>query len=104
MSLDGSWNCTLDTPLGERKVLLTLAANGAELTGTIGNGSESTPIQDGRADGNNATWKTKISKPVSMTMEFNVTVTGNEMGGTVKLGMFGNAPLRGTRVNDLGAQ
>lgn len=97
MSLDGDWSCTIETPLGERKVLLTLAANGTELSGTISDGSESTPIQDGRADGDKATWETKITKPVSMTMKFNVTVTGNEMAGSVKLGMFGNAPLRGTR-------
>lgn len=88
----------MDTPLGERKVLLTLAVHDEELTGTIGNGSESTDIEDGRANGDNATWKAKISKPVSMTMEFNVTVTGNEMAGSVKLGMFGNAPLRGMRA------
>lgn len=98
MSLDGNWNCTMDTPLGERKVLLTLAVHDEELTGTIGNGSESTPIQDGHANGDNATWKSKITKPVSITMEFTVTVTGNEMVGSVKLGMFGNAPLRGTRT------
>ena len=98
MSIDGSWSCTMDTPLGERKVLLTLAVDGGKLTGTIGDGSESTPIQDGRADGDTASWKAKITKPVSMTMEFTVTVTGNEMAGSVKLGMFGNAPLRGTRA------
>ena len=98
MSIDGNWSCTMDTPLGERKVLLTLAVNGGELTGTIGNGSENTPIQDGRADGDTATWKSKITKPVSITMEFTVTVTGNEMAGSVKLGMFGTAPLRGTRA------
>jgi hypothetical protein len=33
-----------------------------------------------------------------MTLEFAVTVTGDNMAGSVKLGMFGNAPLRGTRA------
>ena len=98
MPIDGNWNCTMETPLGERKVMLTLAANGSDLTGTISNGSESTPIQDGHADGDNASWKTDISSPVSMTLEFTVTVTGSDMTGSVKLGMFGNAPLRGTRA------
>jgi hypothetical protein len=88
----------METPLGERKVSLTLAANGSALTGTISNGSESTPIQDGHADGDNASWKTDITSPMSMTLEFNVTVAGNDMTGSVKLGFFGNAPLRGTRA------
>lgn len=98
MPIDGSWNCTMDTPLGERKVLLNLAANGSDLTGTIGNGSDTTPIQDGRANGENATWKADITSPMSLTLEFTVTVAGNDMTGSVKLGFFGNAPLRGTRA------
>jgi hypothetical protein len=98
MPIDGTWNCAMDTPLGERKLILTLAANGSSLTGTVGNGSESTAIQDGRANGDAASWKADITSPMSMTLEFTVTVTGNDMTGSVKLGMFGNAPLRGTRA------
>jgi hypothetical protein len=98
MSIDGSWNCTMNTPLGERKILLTLTANASELTGTLSDGSAGTPIQNGRVDGANASWKADISSPMSLTLEFTVTVTENEMGGSVKLGMFGNAPLRGTRA------
>lgn len=98
MPIDGNWNCVMDTPLGERKIILTLAANGSDLTGTISNGSESTAIQDGHADGDHASWKADISSPVSMTLEFTATVSGNDMTGSVKLGMFGNAPLRGTRA------
>lgn len=98
MSIDGNWNCTMDTPLGERKILLALAANGSQLTGTLGDGSAATQIQDGRVDGDKASWKADITSPMSMTLEFTVTVTGDEMGGSVKLGPFGNAPLRGTRA------
>ena len=98
MPLDGNWNCTMDTPLGERKVTLALTANGPDLAGSIGNGSESTPIQDGHANGDSGSWKADITSPFPMTLEFAVTVTGNDMAGSVKLGMFGNAPLRGTRT------
>ena len=98
MPIDGNWHCAMDTPLGERKVTLTLAANGSDLTGSIGNGSESTPIQDGHADGDNASFKADITSPFPMTLEFSVKVTGDEMTGSVKLGVFGNAPLRGTRT------
>ena len=98
MPLSGNWNCAMDTPLGERKVMLALIANGSDLTGSISNGSESTAIQDGRVDGDNASWKTDITSPMPMTLEFSVRVTGDEMTGSVKLGIFGNAPLRGTRT------
>ena len=98
MPIDGSWSCTMDTPLGQRKVLLTLTADGSQLSGTLGDGSAATAIQAGRVDGDNASWKADITSPMPMTLEFTVTVTGNEMGGSVKLGGFGNAPLRGTRA------
>ena len=98
MSIDGNWNCTMDTPLGERKILLTLTASGSELAGTLSDGAAGTPIQDGHVDGDNASWKADISSPMSLTLEFTVTVAENEMRGSVKLGMFGNAPLRGTRA------
>lgn len=98
MPLDGNWNCAMDTPLGERKMMLTLAVNGSDLTGTLSNGSQSTAIQDGCADGDNASWKADISSPMSMTLEFTVMVAGDNMTGSVKLGMFGDSPLRGTRA------
>ena len=98
MAVDGNWNCTMDTPLGQRTILLSLTTNGSELTGTLSEGSGGTPIQDGRVNGDSASWKADITKPMSLTLEFNVTVTGNEMTGSVKLGAFGNAPFRGMRA------
>lgn len=78
--------------------MLKLAVNGPDLTGILSNGSQSTAIQDGRADADKASWKADISSPMSMTLEFTVTVAGDNMAGSVKLGMFGNAALRGTRL------
>ena len=98
MAVDGNWNCKMDTPLGERTMMLTLATNGSELTGTVSNGSGGTPIADGRADGDSASWRANINKPFPMSLEFTVTVNGNELTGSVKLGAFGNAPIRGTRA------
>jgi hypothetical protein len=88
----------MDTPMGERKLSLTLAANGSELTGTISNGSAETPIHDGHIDGDKAIWKTNITSPMPMTLEFTVTAAGDELTGSVKLGAFGIAPLQGTRT------
>jgi hypothetical protein len=33
-----------------------------------------------------------------MKLEYSGKVTGNEISGTVKLGNFGTAPFKGTRV------
>jgi hypothetical protein len=34
---------------------------------------------------------------MALTLEFSATVEGDSMTGTVKLGMFGDAPMSGTR-------
>lgn len=98
MSVDGSWNVKMETPMGTRAAVLTLKAEGATLTGTMGGDGGSTPIYDGTANGDNLTWKTNIVQPMALTLEFTATVSGDALSGSVKLGMFGNAPLSGTRA------
>ena len=36
MAVDGNWNLTMSTPMGERKATLTLLASGGTLTGAFG--------------------------------------------------------------------
>jgi hypothetical protein len=98
MSVDGTWKVTMQTPLGERAATVTLAAAGGALTGTMGGDAGSTPIKDGKVDGNKVSWKTDITDPMSMTLEFSATIDGDKLSGSVKLGMFGSAPLAGTRA------
>jgi hypothetical protein len=97
MSVDGTWNVKMETPMGTRAAAVTLKADGAALTGTMGGAEGTTDIYDGTANGNSVTWKTDISQPMPLTLEFSATVDGDAISGSVKLGMFGNAPLSGTR-------
>ena len=47
MAVDGNWNITMSTPMGERKATLTLLSSGGTLTGTQGADGNSTEIFDG---------------------------------------------------------
>ena len=97
MSIDGTWNIVMKTPIGEQKSTITLKTAGGALTGTMaGNGAE-TPLKDGTVDGNKASWKADITQPMAMTLEFSATVDGDSISGSTKLGMFGNAPFTGSR-------
>jgi len=98
MSVDGTWNIAMETPMGTRNAKLTLTASGTTLTGTMSGEQGLTPIRDGAVDGNNVSWKTDITQPMALTLEFAATVSGDSISGTVKLGMFGDAPLSGTRA------
>lgn len=98
MSVDGTWNITMQTPLGARTGTITLSTASGGLTGTMSGEAGATEIADGAVDGNTASWKADITDPMALTLEFSATVDGDTMTGSVKLGMFGNAPLTGTRA------
>jgi carbon-monoxide dehydrogenase large subunit len=40
----------------------------------------------------------KVTKPMPVTLKYNVEVDGDRMAGKVKLGMMGTAKLTGERV------
>ena len=96
-NLDGTWDTVVNTPMGPQKGTLTLTSDGDALSGTMAGAQGSLDIKDGKASGNEGSWKADMTNPMPMTLEFSVTVEGDEMNGNVKLGSFGTAAIKGTR-------
>jgi len=98
MAVDGNWNITMSTPMGERSATLTLKNAGGALTGTQGADGNSTEIFDGTANGDDVAWKVSITNPMPLTLTFSGTVNGNSLTGMADTGMFGSFPFEGTRA------
>ncbi len=98
MSADGTWNTTMNTPMGAQQGTLTLTSSGGALTGKLSGAQGEIVLQDGKVDGNNVSWKANITSPMAITLEFAATVDGDKMTGNVKLGAFGNASFSGSRA------
>lgn len=99
MATDGTWKVTLRTPLGERKMTVTLKADGDALTGTVvGDGGNSTEIFDGKLTGNNVSFKTSITSPMPLMLQVNGVVAGDKISGTVEARGVGSMPFTGTRA------
>jgi hypothetical protein len=98
MAVDGNWNLTMSTPMGERKATLTLLANGGTLTGTQGADGNSTEIFDGAISGDAVNWKVSITNPMPLTLEFIGKVSGDSMTGEMGIGPMGSFPFTGTRA------
>lgn len=98
MSADGTWNTTINTPMGAQTGTLTLSTDGGNLTGKMASPQGEMDIQDGNIDGETLTWKADITSPMAMTLEFTATANGDELSGNVKLGAFGDATFTGTRI------
>ncbi|MBX3706068.1 MAG: hypothetical protein KF911_05475 [Pseudomonadales bacterium] len=98
MSADGTWNTTINTPMGAQNGTLTLATSGSTLSGKMAGAQGEIALTDGTVDGNNLTWKAAMTSPMPMTLEFSAVVDGDKISGNVKLGAFGNASFSGTRA------
>ena len=97
MAADGNWNLVVSTPMGERRATLSLKSDGGTLTGSQMADGNTAEIFDGTVNGNQLSWKVSISDPMPLTLEFNGTVDGDEVTGSVTLGNFGSSSFSGTR-------
>jgi hypothetical protein len=97
MSVDGTWNTTVNSPMGVQKGTLTVKSDGASFTGSMQTPQGANDIS-GKVDGNTLSWSSQLTQPFPITLEFTVTVDGDAMSGSVKAGAFGSSPLTGERA------
>ena len=98
MAVDGDWNITLSTPMGERKTTLSVKTAGGTLSGTQGADGNSTEIFDGTANGDDVNWKVSITNPMPLTLEFTGKVAGDDITGEMGIGPMGSFPFTGKRA------
>ena|SRR5450631_146983 len=98
MSVDGNWNITMSTPLGERQATLVLKTSGATLTGTQAAEGDSAEIFDGTVNGSEVAWKVSISNPMPLTLEFAGKVESDTIAGEMTINPMGSFPFTGVRT------
>ena len=98
MAVDGNWNITTRTPMGERKATLEVKSAGSSLTGTQGADGNSGEIFDGTVNGDDVAWKISITNPMPPTLAFTGKVSGDNMTGEMGIGPMGSFPFTGTRA------
>jgi hypothetical protein len=99
MSVAGSYQCVVKTPMGDQKSVLTVNVDGESWSGTNAGDQGSLDCYDGKIDGDTITWKMDMKVPMPMLLEGTATVDGDTISGSVKAGMFGSMALSGTRVS-----
>ena len=98
MAVDGDWNLTMTTPMGERDATLSVKSSGSTLTGTQGAEGNSAEIFDGTVNGNDVAWKVSITNPMPLTLEFTGKVSGDAISGEMGIGPMGSFPFTGKRA------
>lgn len=97
MSADGNWKITISTPMGAQEVTAQITTHGDSFTGKTESPMGAQEIT-GKVAGDTLTWSANITKPMPLTLEFEVKVDGDRMSGSCKLGAFGAAPVSGQRI------
>ena len=94
--VDGSWDCTVKSPLGEQKLTLTVNSDGGSFSGTASGAMGSSDVT-GTVEGNTIKWQQQMTVPMPMTLDCTATVDGDSISGQVQAGAFGSFPLSGAR-------
>ncbi|HET8704798.1 MAG TPA: SDR family NAD(P)-dependent oxidoreductase, partial [Pseudomonadales bacterium] len=101
-SIENVWDLTIKSMVGDQKSVLTLKSDGKTLAGNTHSAEYGTQeLIKGDFDGKKLVWKTKISKPVPMTLTYTASIDAKDnLKGTVKLGMFGESNFIGVLANE----
>lgn len=95
--VEGKWNITLKTPVGDKSGVLDLRAEGTTLTGSLSDGEHHAAITDGKVDGNKLSWSAKITQPMRLSIKFTAIVEADRISGAAKH-LLGKATFSGTRA------
>ncbi|MDP6653829.1 MAG: hypothetical protein QGF90_17260 [Gammaproteobacteria bacterium] len=80
--IDGTWNFSMDSPMGSISATVTMKSEGATLTGEFDmGGGRKWPIEAGTIEGNNISFEIDRDG-ASMTYVMNASVDGNSIIGT----------------------
>ena len=93
----GRWDVTIATPMGKQAVTYDISLVDGVIAGTATQGAEVTPLVGLAAEGNRLTWTQHVTRPMRLTLRFDVTVDRDDMAGTAKAGVLPASRLTGTR-------
>jgi hypothetical protein len=98
MAVDGSYNITVHTRIGDQKRKVTFKTEGNVLTGTSETPMVGVLAFTGKVNGNVAEWTENVNTPKGLLkVDFKGTVDGDKISGQVVTD-FGPSPFDGTRV------
>ena len=98
MSIEGTWNISLATPIGTRTAVVELSTQDGTLHGLSTGETGPITLTSLEFHGNRLTWIQSVTKPMRMNLAFDVTVEGDDMTGTAKGGIMPASKVTGQRT------
>lgn len=104
MGINGIWDVKIKTPIGSLAVIYRFSEVDGILIGFAEGKGETVRLEDitvvNQADAQQVTWKQSITKPMRLNLDFDVSVTGDQMSGHSKAGRLPRSAVSGIRRAD----
>ncbi len=96
----GEWAVTIKVPGQTTEGTLTITGEAGSYEGTFtSDDGESRSLSDVALDGNNLTFGSKFEAgPQTISLDFDLTIAGDDIEGSVKVGNFGSFEVEGSRT------
>ena len=99
MASSEQWAVTIATPIGRQEVTLILTQTPDGVQGEARGQHETVPMRDIVRDGSRLTWSQRITRPMRLNLDFDVTIAGDQLTGTSKAGRLPQSKVTGTRIS-----
>jgi hypothetical protein len=97
MSVEGTWDLSISTPIGKIKAVIDIQSRAGALTGTAHGAGEEVPLRDVVLNDARLTWTQAVTRPMRLNLAFAVTVNGDTMTGTSRAGRLPSSKVTGRR-------
>lgn len=96
MSIDGNWDFTVKSPMGEQKFSAELTSDGETLTGMVHSEQGDKELADGVVKDGEVSF-VLVKFVMGMNLKFNGELAGDTITGKLKAGMMSGFDTVGTR-------
>lgn len=102
-TITGTWVLHMQTPVGTIEADYLFEDEGGVIRGIACGGGETTPLTDitieNGPDGQRVRWRQRITKPLRLNLEYNVTVDGDALAGESRAGRLPRTRVTGERTS-----
>ena len=100
MTLAGTWDVTVKTPIGSLAVTYVFTDSAGRLQGSATLRDETVQLADLTFTGSRATWRQSVTKPMRLNLDFDIEVDGDRLTGHSRAGRLPRSVVTGARRRD----
>jgi hypothetical protein len=98
MSLEGTWDLTIQSPMGAKTFRLEIRQEAGTLQGTAAANGETGPMTGLRLEDGRLRWSMRMPRPMNVVLDVDVALAGDTLAGSAKAGHMPLPEVRGVRV------